>query len=99
MQVLEYLYYTVAAQNAVTKRDLGVVTSSTMYFRFIGGVIGLAVLGVIVNMTLKLNLQNTTVHVSSSLDTVKNLGVFEICVLKNNFFYSCSNSLFFRIGT
>jgi hypothetical protein len=54
--------FTVAAQNAVTKRDLGVVTSSTMYFRFIGSVIGLAVLGVIVNMTLKLNLQYNQSH-------------------------------------
>ena len=53
--------FIVAAQNAVAKRDLGVVTSSSMYFEQLGSVVGLAVLGTIVNMTLKLNLQNTTI--------------------------------------
>jgi len=75
--------FTVAAQNAVTKRDLGVVTSSTMYFRFLGSVIGLAVLGAIVNMTLKLNLQNTTIHVSSSLLVTAIHNVFIIAVIMN----------------
>jgi EmrB/QacA subfamily drug resistance transporter len=75
--------FTVAAQNAVTKRDLGVVTSSTMYFRFLGGVIGLAVLGAIVNMTLNLNLQTATVHVSSSLLVTAIHNVFLIAVVMN----------------
>jgi hypothetical protein len=75
--------FTLAAQNAVTKRDLGVVTSSTMYFRFLGGLIGLAVLGAIVNMTLKLNLQNTTIHVSSSLLVTAIHNVFIIAVIMN----------------
>ncbi len=75
--------FTVAAQNAVTKRDLGVVTSSTMYFRMLGGVIGLAVLGAIVNMTLKLNLQNTTIHVSSPLLVTAIHNVFIIAVIMN----------------
>jgi hypothetical protein len=73
--------FTVAAQNAVTKRDLGVVTSSTMYFRFLGGVIGLAVLGAIVNMTLKLNLENASAHISSSLlvTAIHNVFGFVLC--------------------
>ncbi len=75
--------FTVAAQNAVTKRDLGVVTSSTMYLRFLGGVIGLAVLGAIVNSTLNLNLQNSTVHVSSSLLVTAIHNVFLIAVVMN----------------
>ena len=75
--------FTVAAQNAVIKRALGVVTSSTMYFRFLGSVIGLAVLGAIVNMTLKLNLQNTTVHVSSSLLVTAIHNVSIIAVIMN----------------
>ncbi len=75
--------FTVAAQNAVTKRDLGVVTSATMYFRFLGGVIGLAVLGAIVNMTLNLNLQTAKVHVSSSLLVTAIHNVFIIATIMN----------------
>ncbi|MGO9387526.1 MAG: MDR family MFS transporter [Methanobacterium sp.] len=75
--------FTVAAQNAVTKRDLGVVTSATMYFRFLGGVIGLAVLGAIVNMTLNLNLTTAKVHVSSSLLVTAIHNVFIIAVVMN----------------
>lgn len=73
--------FTVAAQNAVAKKDLGVVTSSTMYFRFLGSVIGLAVLGAVVNMTLKLNLQNTTAHISSTLLVTAIHNVFIIAVI------------------
>lgn len=75
--------FTVAAQNAVHKKDLGVVTSSTMYFRFLGGVIGLAILGAVVNMTLKLNLQNVTTHISSSLLVTAIHNVFIIAVIMN----------------
>ena len=75
--------FTVAAQNAVTKRDLGVVTSSTMYFEQLGSVIGLTILGAIVNMTLNLNLQNTTVHVSSSLLVTAIHNVFIVAVILN----------------
>jgi EmrB/QacA subfamily drug resistance transporter len=75
--------FTVAVQNAVTKRDLGVVTSSSMYFEQLGSVIGLAVLGIIVNITLKINLQNTTLHVSSSLLVTAIHNVFIITVILN----------------
>ena len=75
--------FTVAVQNAVTKRDLGVVTSSSMYFEQLGSVIGLAVLGIIVNMTLKINLQNTTLHVSSPLLVTAIHNVFIIGVILN----------------
>jgi EmrB/QacA subfamily drug resistance transporter len=75
--------FTVASQNAVTKRDLGVVTAATMYFRFLGGVIGLAVLGAIVNMTLNLNLQTAKVHISSSLLVTAIHNVFIIATLMN----------------
>ena len=75
--------FIIAAQNAVAKRDLGVVTSSSMYFEQLGSVIGLAILGTIVNMTLNLNLQNTTVHVSSSLLITAIHNVFIIAVMLN----------------
>jgi len=75
--------FTVAAQNSVAKRDLGVVTSSSMYFEQLGSVIGLAVLGTVVNMTLNLNLQNTAVHVSSSLLVTAVHNVFMIAAVLN----------------
>jgi EmrB/QacA subfamily drug resistance transporter len=75
--------FTVAIQNAVTKRDLGVVTSSTMYFESLGSVIGLAILGDIVNITLNLNLQNTTAHVPSSLLVTAIHNVFITAVILN----------------
>ncbi len=63
--------------------NLGVVTSATMYFRFLGGVIGLAVLGAIVNMTLNLNLQTAKVHVSSTLLVTAIHNVFIIATIMN----------------
>ncbi len=75
--------FIISAQNAVAKRDLGVVTSSSMYFEQLGSVIGLVILGTVVNMTLKLNLQNTVVHVSSSLLVVAIHNVFMVVALMN----------------
>jgi EmrB/QacA subfamily drug resistance transporter len=75
--------FIIAAQNAVAKRELGVVTSSSMYFEQLGSVIGLAILGTIVNMTLNFNLQNTTLHVSSSLLVTAIHNVFVIAIILN----------------
>ena len=41
--------YTIAVQNAVPHQVLGVATSSTAFFRSIGGTIGLAVFGSVMN--------------------------------------------------
>ena len=43
----------IVAQNAVEFRDLGVVTSTIMFFRTLGGSIGLAVFGTILNSTIR----------------------------------------------
>ncbi len=43
----------IVAQNAVDFRDLGVVTSTIMFFRSLGGSIGLAVFGTILNATIR----------------------------------------------
>ena len=75
--------FIIAAQNAVKKRELGVVTSSSMYIEQLGSVIGLAILGTIVNMTLNLNLQNTMVHVSPSLLVTAIHNVFVIAAILN----------------
>ncbi len=75
--------FIISAQNAVAKRDLGVVTSSSMYFEQLGSVIGLVILGTVVNMTLKLNLQKTVVHVPSSLLVLAIHNVFLVVALMN----------------
>ena len=41
--------YTIAVQNAVPYKVLGVATSSTAFFRSIGGSVGLAILGSVLN--------------------------------------------------
>lgn len=43
----------IVAQNAVEFRDLGVVTSTIMFFRSLGGSLGLAVFGTILNATIR----------------------------------------------
>ncbi|MFN3257097.1 MAG: MDR family MFS transporter [Ilumatobacter sp.] len=43
----------IVAQNAVEFRDLGVVTSTIMFFRSLGGSLGLAVFGTILNSTIR----------------------------------------------
>ena len=43
----------IVAQNAVEFTDLGVVTSTIMFFRSLGGSIGLAVFGTILNSTIR----------------------------------------------
>src|SRR5258706_14589101 len=43
----------IVAQNAVEFRDLGVVTSTIMFFRTLGGSFGLAAFGTILNSTIR----------------------------------------------
>jgi EmrB/QacA subfamily drug resistance transporter len=45
-------------QNAVDQRDLGIATSATMFFRSIGGTVGIALFGAILNNRLSVNLAN-----------------------------------------
>ncbi|WP_182113390.1 MDR family MFS transporter [Actinotalea sp. JY-7885] len=44
--------YTLVVQNAVDRRDLGVATASTQFFRSTGGTVGIAVLGTIMGSRL-----------------------------------------------
>lgn len=75
--------FMIAAQNAVSKRDLGAVTSSSMYFEQLGSVVGLTILGTIVNMTLKSNLQNTTLNVASPPIVIAIHNVFIAALVMN----------------
>ncbi|WP_424353964.1 MDR family MFS transporter [Methanobacterium sp. MBAC-LM] len=74
---------TLAAQNSVSKRDLGVVTASSQYIRLLGSVVGLAIIGAIVNATLNINLQNSHINVSTTLLTTAIHDAFLICVIMN----------------
>lgn len=47
-----YPVFNVAVQNAVEKRDIGVVTASSQFFRNIGATVTLPIFGLIVNLTL-----------------------------------------------
>jgi MFS family permease len=50
-----YPIFNAAAQNAVSKRELGVVTASMQFFRNIGSTVALPIFGVIVNLTVNMN--------------------------------------------
>ncbi|MBZ9535126.1 MFS transporter [Cytobacillus oceanisediminis] len=51
--------FSIATQNAVSHKELGVVTASTQLFRNLGGTIGIAVMGTVMANNLKTNLQDT----------------------------------------
>ncbi len=51
--------YTLAVQNAVDVRQIGQATSATQFFRQIGGVIGVAIMGTVFATTLQASLQDT----------------------------------------
>jgi hypothetical protein len=56
--------YTVIVQNAFPVQRMGVVTSATTFFRSIGGTVGVAVLGTVVNNHFR---SEYTAHLSPSL--------------------------------
>lgn len=50
--------FSLATQNAVPHKELGVVTASTQLFRNLGGTIGIAVMGTVMSNSLTRNLKN-----------------------------------------
>lgn len=50
--------FSLATQNAVSHKELGVVTASTQLFRNLGGTIGIAVMGTVMSNNLTTNLKN-----------------------------------------
>lgn len=61
-----YPIFNVAVQNAVSLRDLGTVTASMQFFRNIGATVALPIFGVIVNLSVNMNIQ-TAKNVPPSL--------------------------------
>lgn len=62
--------FTLAAQNAVPLNQLGVVTATSTLFRNLGSTIGIAVMGSVMNSTLKHNLEDA-VKAGQGVDLTK----------------------------
>lgn len=63
---MTYPVFNVAAQNAVSRRDLGMVTASSQFFRNIGATVALPVFGLIVNLSMNMDI-NTAGSVPTGL--------------------------------
>lgn len=59
-----YPVFNVAMQNAVERRDIGIATASSQFFRNIGATVTLPIFGLIVNLTM-----NMDINVSNSIPT------------------------------
>jgi EmrB/QacA subfamily drug resistance transporter len=70
-----YPVFNVAVQNAVERRDLGIVTASSQFFRNIGATITLPIFGVIVNLTVNMNV-NASNNISPGLMSMALHNVF-----------------------
>ncbi|WP_110926280.1 MDR family MFS transporter [Bacillus massiliglaciei] len=57
--------FSIATQNAVSHKELGVATASTQLFRNLGGTIGIAVMGTVMANNLQTNLEETMQHSSA----------------------------------
>lgn len=62
--------FSLATQNAVSHKDLGVATASSQLFRNLGGTIGIAVMGTVMSNSLTKNLKEA-LHSSSAPDFTK----------------------------
>ncbi|KAF5067461.1 MDR family MFS transporter [Methanobacterium aggregans] len=71
-----YPIFNVAVQNAVPMRELGTVTASMQFFRNIGATVALPVFGVIVNITVNMDIQ-TSKNVSPAL---MSLGIHNVFI-------------------
>ncbi len=65
----------IVAENAVDFRDLGVATSTVMFFRSLGGSLGLAVFGTILNSTIRTEIPaRIEVAASEAADLIRSPG-------------------------
>ena len=72
---------TVAIQNAVDRRDLGVATSVSGFIRSLGGALGVAVAGTVVAMRLRHFLHGTAADPDATAGNILQLGVQQISSL------------------
>lgn len=58
--------FSLTVQNAVSPKELGVATASSQLFRNLGGTIGIAVMGTIMQTSLKHNMEEATKNIDTS---------------------------------
>lgn len=63
---MTYPIFNVAVQNAVSRRDIAVGTASMQFFRNIGATVALPIFGVIVNLTINMDI-NTASNIPPDL--------------------------------
>lgn len=95
--------FIVAAQNITPRRDMGVMTSTMSLFRSIGGTVGAAIIGTLINNRIAIELQqnipadvyNAVPHTTGILDGLKDIvaGFPQYPTLELDVIYSYGQSL------
>ncbi|ADZ10315.1 major facilitator superfamily MFS_1 [Methanobacterium lacus] len=79
-----YPVFTVAIQNAVLRRDIGIATASSQFFRNVGATITLPIFGLIVNLTMNMDINAvSSVPVGPMITAIHNVFTFGIvmCII------------------
>lgn len=79
-----YPVFTVAIQNAVLMRDIGIATASSQFFRNVGATLTLPIFGLIVNLTMNMDINTvSSVPVGPMITAIHNVFIFAIvmCII------------------
>jgi EmrB/QacA subfamily drug resistance transporter len=79
-----YPVFNVAIQNAVLRRDIGIATASSQFFRNVGATVTLPIFGLIVNLTINMDINVVgTVPVGPMITAIHNVFIFGlvICII------------------
>jgi len=79
-----YPVFNVAIQNAVLRRDIGIATASSQFFRNVGATITLPIFGLIVNLTIDMDINMVnSVPVGPMITAVHNVFIFGLlmCII------------------
>lgn len=79
-----YPVFNVAIQNAVLRRDIGIATASSQFFRNVGATITLPIFGLIVNLTMNMDINMvSSVPVGPMVTAVHNVFIFGLilCII------------------
>lgn len=79
-----YPVFNVAIQNAVLRRDIGIATASSQFFRNVGATITLPIFGLIVNLTMNMDINTvSSVPVGPMITALHNVFIFGLimCII------------------
>lgn len=79
-----YPVFNVAIQNAVLRRDIGIATASSQFFRNVGATITLPIFGLIVNLTMNMDINTvSSVPVGPMIAALHNVFIFGLimCII------------------